>query len=385
MRARRSREPESEPSFAPDSRRGYALIQVLVTQTVTDGATRKVYEAGRAYVMPGHLVMAFLKEGWGRAIDPAPPQERPISVAYLHSSPPICGSAYKYGEMFRRIVGGTIVAKPSDHERFVTDHRPDLIICRGDRRSHHETALRHHIPYILIANDLQGAREGAMSDEEKRALTGAASILFVSEQLRAWAAERCPLPPSEVVPLRPLRDQLAFAPLAKLPGKNLVYAGNLIRPVHAADVWGYRAIDGVLTDAQAARWTVHLYSHAAMSVLEAYEKLGCVLHEPVPERYLPRELSKYQAGLQAYAYADGYVALSQPNKTWLYLAAGIPTIGVNTGPCGRIYDGKWGVVLDSTSQFRSVKLPEIDQQQRFSEVMDTDEGKFRALIDAALS
>ena len=131
---------------------------------------------------------------------------------------------------------------------------------------------------------------------------------------------------------------------------------------------------------------MHVYTSQSPAVLKEYADLGCIMHTTVPERYLPAVLSQYTAGLQGFGAHTDYSSIASPNKAWVYLAAGIPTIGINAGSAGNIYNGRWCTVLDSVSDMRTVflRIPEITDAMRYSETIDQEEGTFRMLMARAL-
>ena len=106
----------------------------------------------------------------------------------------------------------------------------------------------------------------------------------------------------------------------------------------------------------------------------AYRRAGCVVHKPINERYILRELSQYGAGLQVF-WTEGvpraaveYARLAWPNKAWLYQAAGIPTVGTNPGfEATRFYEGRYinGAIAGKMTKTNtlgvvaSVPIPEV--------------------------
>jgi len=219
----------------------------------------------------------------------------------------------------------------------------------------------------------------------------AACIIFTSEAHREWLAERYTLPPSEVVHLRPLAHQLDFKPLPKLAGQNIVYPGGLTPHKQRDGLYGYRAYHDTFRRLQECGWTVHVYPAYGDPLVGDFSQMGCVMHRPVPQESLYRELSQYQAGLHGYALTgpQAYVKTCMPNKTWEYLAAGIPTFGFNCGDSGAVFDGRWGHIAKSHRAFASttkrVLAMEVDDSLRRAEVMDSDAGAFDRLCRIAAS
>lgn len=302
------------------------------------------------------------------------------------------GSARKYAEALKLLCEVDVVDADAADLGARID-AADALAVRADRYDHYRLATERGLPYLLIAHDLATMRDPGTEAafDEREMIQGAAAIVFVTGPLAEFAGERYQLPPHETIPLRPLAADLDFEPLPKRP-QTLVYAGGILGMSKADGPWGYRANVNVFAAAARAGWTVHVYpSRLRSPVQREYANAGCVMHAPVPESCLLRELSQYTAGLQAFneegvpdaAYT--YARLAWPAKTWLYLAAGIPTIGVNPGfeSC-RIYDGRWGLVFDDASHLAEIgpdDLPLIPEELRRSETIDADLPRLRRLLD----
>jgi len=160
--------------------------------------------------------------------------------------------------------------------------------------------------------------------------------------------------------------------------------------------YGYRCYKRIFKAFIDAGWTVHLYpSHNQYDVARSYAKeLGCIPHGWLPYPELLQDMSQYTAGLQAYAKEDvlergfDYTQTCRPNKTWDYLAAGIPTIGLYAGNCAKIYQGGgWGIVIQDTDRLtlENITLPKFSPELRFEQVMDGDIKAFDRVIKRALN
>lgn len=286
------------------------------------------------------------------------------------------GSRYKYVEMFSRVCT-------------ITDDAPDFAIVFGDGSVAYRDAIARGLPYILVEHDVASARGNGSGEREM--VERAAAVLVNSEDTLAYLETHYAMPPVAVVHLRPLARDIAFSPLPKMHGRNIVYAGGIVPNAQADGKFGYRAYAREIFPALVrAGWTVHVYA-ARMSQRKVRDYLaaGCVIHDTVPQGDLYRELSQYQLGFQGYA-ATGpqeYIALARPNKLWEYLASGIPTLGFNPGGGGSLYDGRWGLVCPSLGRIgryavKAAAMP-IDPALRASQVMDSDEGVFQWLVDCA--
>lgn len=295
------------------------------------------------------------------------------------------GSAYKYGELLKRLCTVDVLREGSEdlEERVAA---ADFCVVRADRYNHYRLPLRLRVPYLAIAHDLATMRDPTceLAGDERELLENATAVLFATKPLQEYAADRYRLPKQQaVIALRPLARDLDFSPLPKITARTLVYAGGLVPTHQSSTAWGYRANLPIFQEAIAGGWEVHLYpTRVRPQVDSEYRAGGCIVHAPVPERHLLAELSQYGAGLQVFNVegttqsSDTYARLAWPNKTWLYLAAGIPTVGVNPGfEATRFYNGRWGIVLRSHRELcrlRPCDLPPVSETMRRREVADRD-------------
>ena len=288
------------------------------------------------------------------------------------------GSRYKYVEMFSRVCT-------------LCDSDPDFAIVFGDGSTAYLEAIRAGLPYVLVEHDVASAR-GNRTDEREM-VERASGILVNSEDTLAYLDARYRLPEAHVVHLRPLARDLDFEPLPKLSGRNIVYAGGIVTNTQARGNFGYRAYASEVFPALiAAGWTVHVYpARTSPRKVADYRAIGCVIHDPVPQSGLYREMSQYQLGFQGYATTgpQSYIALARPNKLYESLGAGIPTLGFNPGGGGGVYDGRWGLVCPSLELIgeyaeRAAAMV-IDDDLRASQVMDEDLEVFRCLVASAVS
>ena len=168
-----------------------------------------------------------------------------------------------------------------------------------------------------------------------------------------------------VLYLRPSIVDLDFLPLPKLPGKNIVYAGGLLDNTQPHDIGGrfsYRCYADIFKKFIEQGWSVHLY--AARQRPNIYTQIGCHYHPRFAEgKELYREMSKYQLGFQGFNDVNGsfdYAKTCRPNKIWNYLAAGIPTVGINPGNGIELYEGKWGYELKDLNKINELDFSSLD-------------------------
>jgi len=329
----------------------------------------------------------------------------PLFVYLKQSAWPV-GSAYKYYNVLQTHFGGVMlksqrdIAVVSDFREDIKELKPALIFCRGDWLRYYEIAIEQKVPYILIEQDVHSLRtklKCRQVTKEKIMIEKAAGIIFTSKDHVAYCQSVYKVPANYVViHLRPLKQDLAWAPKEKLPGKNLVYAGGLIESTVGGN-YGYRCYKSIFKAFTDAGWTIHLY--ASKNQYSTVRSYATDIENVVPHGWLPytellQEMSQYTAGLQAYAKVGvkqrqfAYTQTCRPNKTWDYLAAGIPTIGLYHGNCAKIYlDGGWGVTIPDTKQstLENIKLPSFPDSLRYEQVMENDLPLFKQVIDKALA
>ena len=310
-----------------------------------------------------------------------------MKVLYAHEfGQKIRSSAYKYYPPMQKRMGGRIVGVNGRRDwaslkKEVESYSPDLVLVRGDRNELFEIPLSLGIPYIVCENDVSSWRQEGFA-REKKMLENAAGIIFTSDAHKDYLVNQgLSLPPSITVWLRPNRDSLHFDPLPKLPGKHLVYAGGLVVKRNRSGPWGYRCYHEIFCAFRDSGWTVHAYpTRPTAGGIREYQKLGITVHPTIPANKIYTELSQYTAGLHGYAWKKvparsmDYALHCMPNKTWEYLAAGIPTVTVNGGPSSRVItSGGWGIEVGrDLSGLDSLELPSIDPQVRNSQVIDED-------------
>lgn len=322
---------------------------------------------------------------------------------YLDFGGPIRrGSDYKYWRLMHALYGteplsGNRSDLPQGIKRLKAGEF-DVVALPGDRHTLWRVAAGLGLPYILSEHDIYTWRRGEDSTDEQEMIENAAAVVFTSQYHLDYCAARYRMPPATVIPLRPMEDELAFEPLPKLPGKTLVYAGGIVAWSYNESIYGYRAYHHIFRAFMDAGWEVHIYHPYGdlKNKYREYEKMGCICHEPISQSggQFYRELSQYTAGLHGYntdsppACALDYAFHCMPNKCWEYLAAGIPTIGVNSGKSGAVFDGKWGVVKPEGADLRDwlegLELPEITDEMRYAQTMDQDAPKLAQLLDPVM-
>jgi len=131
-------------------------------------------------------------------------------------------------------------------------------------------------------------------------------------------------------------------------------------------------------------WKVHLYP--ARKRPELYQKIGCKYYGRKAEgKELYQELSQYTAGLQGFANLNesfDYAKTCRPNKIWNYLAAGIPTIGINPGNGIELYEGKWGYELRDISKVGELDFTKLNlNEYREAEIIELQQDELKRFVE----
>ena len=314
------------------------------------------------------------------------------------------GTAYKNINFMRDNFGGEIVKEDiTAGKDYIKEAKPEFMVVRGDNRDDYKMAIRHNLPYLLIEHDINGLRQGKITGQEKERIENASAIILTSKdhakyfqylkEKKGWK-----IPFFEVIHTRPLKKDIDYEPRQKLEGLNLVYAGGVVVSwMRRNSSYGYRCYHEIFRAFIEAGWKVHIYSASYNTgKLWEYKDIGCILHQNLPYKALLQEMSQYTAGFHGYnkegvpEQAYGYTKLCRGNKIWDYLAAGIPTIGYQGGNGMKIYEGKWGIIINDLEKKTLKGIPKklakikISERIRKANVMDKDIRKYRKLVDIVL-
>ena len=318
-------------------------------------------------------------------------------IAYLTYTHHLNGSRLKYSGILAQLFNvQRFMIRQGQIPASLREFNPDLIVCHGDWVRHYQIPLELGIPYVLVEHDVTSLRKDLIGSEiksEREMLTRACGIIFTSEDHQAYLAQKYELPPNIVVHLRPSHNDLTFEPLPKKRGKHLAYAGGILEPNAVKGPYGYRCYGGMFKDFIKAGWKVHVYPNQETEIhREYYTAIGCVMHPALPYKELLKELSQYTAGFQGYnktgvdPKAFAYAQTCRPNKTWDYLAAGIPTIGVNAGNAASIYTTKgWGIAIEEEhipNLKKQIGLPVITDAMRQAETIEQDAERVEAFVES---
>jgi hypothetical protein len=320
-----------------------------------------------------------------------------MKIAYLlEKGVPLQASRYKYLELLKQVFEVQLFRNTAAGIKELKAFKPRITIIFGDKYTTYRTCNKHKIPYILVEHDVRTLRKqkaGRLQKllaRERYMVRKAKRIIFTSEDHRDYICKTHGYPKKKttVLYLRPMKKDIEFDPLPKLPGKTLVYSGGICRWGKRKKKSGYRAYYKYFKAFIKAGWKVYIYTARSDRVPKECLRIGCINGGKVPQGQLYRVLSQYTAGFQSYNKSGTpkksfeYCMNCRPNKLWEYLAAGIPTIGFHGGRGMKFYNGKWGIVLPDLKEgtIRKMKLPEITEEIRRQQVIDVDAERIKRFI-----
>jgi len=302
----------------------------------------------------------------------------------------LIASRYKYTKLLRYIYGEDMQIFDEREFQKAKIWKPDYCIVFGSFRNTFKLPLQQGIPYILCDHDIISLYRSGEKHNEFRKIRGAKKIIFTSPDHQLYIIKQYGIPADKtmVLYLRHSKDDIDFEPMKKIPGKNLVYIGGLLDNSFANHMDGkfsYRCYTDIFKTIISNGWNVHLY--AARKRPEIYTKIGCIYHPRFEEgKDLFRELSQYTAGLQGFANNNAsfnYAKTCRPNKIWNYLAAGIPTIGINPGNGINIYERKWGCELKNLDEINSLDFSNLDlNRYRQMEIIENQAEELKRFIES---
>lgn len=313
-----------------------------------------------------------------------------LAVIFNSSDSVLIASRYKYFKLIKDIYGEDAQAFDEHHFLKAKKFEPDFCVVFGSFRKTYKMPLSLNMPYILCDHDITSLYRPGESFDEHRKIRNARKIIFTSPDHQDYICDkyRYPKEKTMVLYLRPSISDLNFDPLPKLPGKNLAYAGGLLDDMQPHDKGGrfsYRCYAETFKQLIDLGWNVHLYAVRQRPAI--YSQIGCVYHPKFNEgRDLYRELSQFTAGIQGFAAinsAMNYAKTCRPNKIWNYLAAGIPTIGINPGNGINLYEGKWGFELKDLEQLNDLNYMDLDiEKHRKYENIEMQADELKAFISS---
>lgn len=313
-----------------------------------------------------------------------------LSVLINSTDKILMASRYKYITLLKKIYGENIGV--FDERKFsrASLFRPDYFIVFGSFRTTYRYPLMRKQKYILCDHDITSLYRPGEVFDERRKILGASKIIFTSPDHQTHICKKYnyPIEKTLVLYLRPSEDDIKFDPLPKLEGKNLVYIGGLLDDDFKRDKEGrfsYRCYADIFREIMDEGWKVHLY--ASRKSPDIYRRIGCIYHPRKQEGMeLYRDISQFTAGLQGFAHhnqAFEYAKTCRPNKIWNYLAAGIPTIGINPGNGIELYEGKWGFELKDIKNINSLKFETLDLERfRRSELIESQADELKQFIES---
>lgn len=144
----------------------------------------------------------------------------------------------------------------------------------------------------------------------------------------------------------------------------------------------YRNYLKIFTVLMKAGWNIYIYPVG--KPVKEYEEIGCRYQSFITEgKDFYKALSQYTAGIQGFAPGKGfeYAKTCRPNKIWNYLAAGIPTIGINPGNGIELFGGKWGYELKEGENINDLDFSKLEiEKYQAEEVMESQSDELLKFI-----
>lgn len=161
------------------------------------------------------------------------------------------GSRYKYSTFIESIEGIESKRYKEAHTQSAILDDPDIYGIWGDSYSTYELMLQHNKKYFLMEHDVKSLRAELNEKQlknEKLMISNANKIIFTSPHHKNYIINKYNYPEEKtfILFLRPLKKDIIFKPLIKLPGKNIVYAGGLMPKSNQDGLYGYRSYTDIL-------------------------------------------------------------------------------------------------------------------------------------------
>ncbi|MDH3267326.1 MAG: hypothetical protein OEM46_00585 [Ignavibacteria bacterium] len=305
------------------------------------------------------------------------------SVIIIPGGRRIVGSVYKYAKLISKF-SDVYIHWAIGFNRFKREMEriePDFVFVWGDGQTNYAFAQRLGLSYVLVEMDVFSLRWGDMKAHwfEPDMVKGAEKIICTSKLHAEYLKKKYKVE-SLIIPLKPFSEDLEFSPKPKIPGgNNLVYAGSLVGSKDRHAPYGYRYYIPYFKKLKALGWNIHLYPGYELSNdrIDEYDNAGFTIHNHIAQNELYRELSQYDVGFHGYnkegvpEVSFNYSQMCLPNKTWEYLAAGIPTISYNGGfSSDFIKEGGWGKKLRTLNKEFSIDNIKITYKMRHENIID---------------
>lgn len=263
-------------------------------------------------------------------------------------------------------------------------NRPDVCFSMTYMKTWALNAVLNGYPLVPVLDDIQsihvcGSRNVLPYD--RIWAEHAAGFITASEGFMPFVEQVTGEKPNYFyLPLKYSRKELRFKKRQTRP-KTVVYVGGLISPIFTQTThmeYDYRDMSSYFKEILDAGWEVHCYTPNWEDPRSRayYKALGCKMHgflaPPIYE-----EISKYEVGIMGYREGcNPYALVCTPNKTFDYLGAGIPTLGVGeTGMASDIFvKGGWGTVKKKNEKMATAL-------ERARSIVITDELRESQVID----
>jgi hypothetical protein len=261
----------------------------------------------------------------------------------------------------------------------------DIVLIGLYRNQDIILSIDSQVKIILVVDDIWSIRNrGKLSLKDRCCIDKAKAFIYLSQYFITHIPSRGK--PRMVLPLKPNEHDLHFIPLPKIP-HSIVYSGKYLKSKweDRKSRGGYRAYHEIFSKLIGMNWNVYIVTNT--EDMKEYEDIGCNVIRNIPQNQIYKYLSQFELGFHGFNYngipelSKSYINQCTPNKTWEYLASGIPTLSYNAGLSSLILDKKWGYAVNSLSEIDSLdwsKLP-LDYY-RGMEIIDNYKNKVWELI-----
>jgi len=299
------------------------------------------------------------------------------NIALYQSRTPLIAHEYK---IYNLLMGE--IELTSDKDKLNTY---DIVLVSLYKNYDAILSIDEKVKIILVIDDLWNIRNhGKLSSKDKRCIRRASGYIFLSNYFICHVSTSNK--PRMVLHLKPNKSDLNFTPLPKIP-RSIVYSGKYLKSKweDRKTKGGYRAYHDIFKSFTYLGWDVYIITHT--EDMREYEQIGCNIIRNIPQMDMYKHLSQYELGFHGFNYTDipelsqFYINQCTPNKTWEYLAAGIPTISYNAGFSSLILNGKWGYSVNNLAEINSLDFSKLPlEQYREIEVIDNYKDKLWELI-----
>lgn len=243
-------------------------------------------------------------------------------------------------------------------KQLVLEYDPDVVHCNIDKTAPARVILDLGYKTVLDVHDYSKLR-GIDDPGANEVYKTVDYVIFVNNILASLIQLNAKIKNSTVITSM-VPGNWMIKKRKKLIKYSVVSIGSLAKGV------AYRNLDILINKIKQSVSSVHIYAPVGGSRVE-----GITVHQPIFQgKEFYREISQYHIGLLAINkdiseldlnYAREY-GLS--NRVFDYMAARIPTLGINMGKMVNSYIENWGIAIDDTEDIEEAMVQLIIKNKR---------------------